>query len=229
MKRRCKKCFFYMLLLVGTHLVGTIHTTAAAATGKTGNGMNKKYMEAEMGMVMESEMTRRFLEATKYITAAALKRDLPVCGGNGARGGAYNANCLPPPSNTYDRALLRRIENKERMERKDRDRRISVVALCILVSLCSGAANASPAIHAYGTCNGSIAECSRGNELLLENEIVRRFLEGQKHISYGALNADRPACDASKGEPYRSCLPQSQGSEARGCPKYYQCRSSTHD
>ncbi|KAL1358247.1 hypothetical protein AAHE18_04G018900 [Arachis hypogaea] len=57
----------------------------------------------EYEMLMESEISRRFLEEKKYISYGALGRDKPAC--NGERGEAYSKNegCLPPPSNPENR------------------------------------------------------------------------------------------------------------------------------
>ena len=88
--------------------------------------------------------------------------------------------------------------------------------------------------HAYTytytyTCNGSIAECNREDELLMESEISRRFLEEKKYIGYGALDKDKPACNGGgRGEAYsknKECLPPPSNNGSRGCSKYYQCRS----
>ncbi|THG03646.1 hypothetical protein TEA_006354 [Camellia sinensis var. sinensis] len=58
----------------------------------------------DLEMVMESAVSRRFMETKKYISPGALKRDQPVCNGGGT-GEAYNktGGCLPPQSNPYDR------------------------------------------------------------------------------------------------------------------------------
>ncbi|KAI8010611.1 Protein RALF-like 32 [Camellia lanceoleosa] len=58
----------------------------------------------DLEMVMESEVSRRFLETKKYISPGALKRNQPVCNG-GANGEAYSktSGCLPPQSNPYSR------------------------------------------------------------------------------------------------------------------------------
>ncbi|KAL7251125.1 hypothetical protein ACSBR1_013037 [Camellia fascicularis] len=58
----------------------------------------------DLEMVMESEVSRRFLETKKYISPGALKRNQPVCNG-GASGEAYSktSGCLPPQSNPYSR------------------------------------------------------------------------------------------------------------------------------
>lgn len=57
----------------------------------------------EHELLMESEVSRRFLEE-KYISKGALERDKPVCD-SGARGEAYSKSegCLPPPSNPPSR------------------------------------------------------------------------------------------------------------------------------
>ncbi|KAL2506390.1 Protein RALF-like 32 [Abeliophyllum distichum] len=58
----------------------------------------------ELEILMESDISRRFLQEKKYISPGALKRDQPVCNG-GARGEPYSGGggCVPPPSNTYNR------------------------------------------------------------------------------------------------------------------------------
>ncbi|XP_015887271.3 protein RALF-like 32 [Ziziphus jujuba] len=76
-------------------------------------------------------------------------------------------------------------------------------------------------------CNGSIAECNKEDEILMESDISRRFLE-QKYISPGALKPDQPVCEGANGESYSNagnCLPPSSNPHDRGCSKYYRCRS----
>ncbi|RDY06864.1 Protein RALF-like 32, partial [Mucuna pruriens] len=77
------------------------------------------------------------------------------------------------------------------------------------------------------TCNGSIAECNQEDELLMESEISRRFLE-ERYISKGALERDKPVCDGgASGEAYsksEGCLPPPSNPPNRGCSKYYRCR-----
>ncbi|KAL2343513.1 hypothetical protein Fmac_004798 [Flemingia macrophylla] len=81
------------------------------------------------------------------------------------------------------------------------------------------------------TCNGSIAECNQEDELLMESEISRRFLEQKKYISNGALQRDKPVCNGgSSGEAYSKtggCLPPPSNPQSRGCSKYYRCRSDS--
>ncbi|KAJ4723088.1 Rapid ALkalinization Factor [Melia azedarach] len=80
-------------------------------------------------------------------------------------------------------------------------------------------------------CNGSIAECNEEFEMLMESEISRRFLEGKKYITPGALKPDQPVCNGgSRGGSYSKsggCLPPPSNPEDRGCPTYYRCRSGS--
>ncbi|XVE81238.1 hypothetical protein DITRI_Ditri15bG0047200 [Diplodiscus trichospermus] len=84
---------------------------------------------------------------------------------------------------------------------------------------------------AFVPCNGSIGECNKANEMLMESEISRRFLEQRRYLSPGALKRDKPVCNGgSSGEAYsknRGCLPQPSNPYNRGCSKYYRCRSDT--
>ncbi|XP_028121130.1 cold-responsive protein kinase 1-like [Camellia sinensis] len=62
----------------------------------------------DLEMVMESAVSRRFMETKKYTSPGALKRDQSVCNGGGS-GEAYSKTrgCLPPQSNPYDRGCSR--------------------------------------------------------------------------------------------------------------------------
>ncbi|XP_061373046.1 protein RALF-like 32 [Gastrolobium bilobum] len=81
------------------------------------------------------------------------------------------------------------------------------------------------------TCNGSIAECNEEDEMLMESEISRRFLEQKRYISDGALKRDKPVCNGgATGEAYSKtggCLPPPANPYNRGCSKYYRCRSDS--
>jgi hypothetical protein len=57
---------------------------------------------AEGGLSMESETSRRTVRAIKFITPGALRPDAPFCA-KVTRGEPYSSNCLPPPSNSYNR------------------------------------------------------------------------------------------------------------------------------
>ncbi|KAK9725815.1 hypothetical protein RND81_05G171500 [Saponaria officinalis] len=77
-------------------------------------------------------------------------------------------------------------------------------------------------------CNGSIAQCEAENEMLMESAISRRFLEEGKHISFGALSRDQPACGGTpRGQAYSNnggCLPPQENPYHRSCSKYYRCK-----
>ncbi|KAK8539522.1 hypothetical protein V6N13_104246 [Hibiscus sabdariffa] len=80
-------------------------------------------------------------------------------------------------------------------------------------------------------CNGSIGDCDGANEILMESEISRRFMEEKRYISPGALKRDQPVCrGGSSGEAYSKtggCLPEPSNPYDRGCSKYYRCRSDS--
>lgn len=60
--------------------------------------------DPDLEILMDSEISRRFLEEKRYISVGALRRDQPVCNGGG-RGEPYSRSegCLPPQSNPYNR------------------------------------------------------------------------------------------------------------------------------
>ncbi|CAK9318401.1 unnamed protein product [Citrullus colocynthis] len=72
-------------------------------------------------------------------------------------------------------------------------------------------------------CNGSIAECYEGEEMLMESEISRRFLEQKtKHISYDVLIKDKPTCSKGAGKPYgKNCKSSEANPYDRGCGGIY--------
>ncbi|KAK7294769.1 hypothetical protein RJT34_17665 [Clitoria ternatea] len=85
--------------------------------------------------------------------------------------------------------------------------------------------------HHGSMCNGSMAECNDEDEMLMESEISRRFLEQRTYISNGALKRDKPVCNGGgSGEAYSKtggCLPPPSNPHSRGCSKYYRCRSDS--
>ncbi|KAG8375983.1 hypothetical protein BUALT_Bualt09G0015800 [Buddleja alternifolia] len=91
--------FFFLLLNLNTYV-------SAFNPSSPCNGSIAECNEEEMEMVMESDISRRFLEEIKkkYISPGALRRDQPVCNG-GASGQPYSKSdgCLPPPSHPYNR------------------------------------------------------------------------------------------------------------------------------
>lgn len=90
------------------------------------------------------------------------------------------------------------------------------------------AASFNQTAAAPSSCRGSIAECNRDLEMLMESEISRRFLEQKKYISPGALKPDQPVCNGgAAGQPYSrgsGCLPEPSNTYHRGCSRYYKCR-----
>ncbi|XVF28998.1 hypothetical protein REPUB_Repub15cG0081900 [Reevesia pubescens] len=95
----------------------------------------------------------------------------------------------------------------------------------------SNSSSLSPVNDSFMPCNGSVGECNEANEMLMESDISRRFLEQKKYISPGALKRDQPVCNGgSSGEAYSKtggCLPQPSNPYNRGCSKYYRCRSGS--
>lgn len=103
--------------------------------------------------------------------------------------------------------------------------------LLVLTFLSLSKANPASQTTDEYACNSSISECREKEELLMESEISRRFLEQRRYISVGALKRDKPVCDAGAGgESYTQsggCLPPPSNPVSRGCSKYYRCRSDS--
>ncbi|KAI3459698.1 hypothetical protein Pfo_016361 [Paulownia fortunei] len=103
--------FFLLLTLTrfinNTATATAFNDTAAASSSSSCNGSIAECNQ-DLEMLMESEISRRFLEQKKHISIGALKRDQPVCNG-GAEGEPYSrgSGCLPQPSNTYNRGCSR--------------------------------------------------------------------------------------------------------------------------
>ena len=78
------------------------HCRVAAATAAADNrqcdGSMEECGEIDEELLMESESSRRILQANR-ISYGAIRRDLPACGGSGG----YSISCLPPSSNRYNR------------------------------------------------------------------------------------------------------------------------------
>ncbi|XP_020106689.1 rapid alkalinization factor-like [Ananas comosus] len=82
-------------------------------------------------------------------------------------------------------------------------------------------------MRGYNDSSSRIGDRELEAEFLMDTEAHRRFLEQGKNIDYGALNSDRPACNAGAGKPYSgNCVPASSGNKhGRGCEIYDHCRS----
>ncbi|KAI8024945.1 Protein RALF-like 32 [Camellia lanceoleosa] len=57
---------------------------------------------ADMEILIESEVSQRFLEKMNHITYGVLKKDQPACN-SGKSGKAYSKSCLPKESNPDSR------------------------------------------------------------------------------------------------------------------------------
>lgn len=99
------------LFLTLTHLINNTATAFNDTAADPSSSCTGSIAECnqDLEMLMESEISRRFLEQKKYISPGALKRDQPVCNG-GAQGEPYSrggGGCVPEPSNTYHRGCSR--------------------------------------------------------------------------------------------------------------------------
>ncbi|EEF24865.1 RALFL33, putative, partial [Ricinus communis] len=79
-----------------------VSSSSSSSSSWACNGSIAECNEELYEMLMESEISRRFLAEKKYISPGALKRDQPVCNG-GANGQSYSSSCLPPSSNPHTR------------------------------------------------------------------------------------------------------------------------------
>ncbi|KAL7177149.1 hypothetical protein ACSBR2_030480 [Camellia fascicularis] len=93
-------CFLDLVLLSLLCLGGCVGVTTSAAHVQCNGSMAECH--ADMEMLMESEVSRRFLETTNHITYGALKQDQPACN-SGKSGEAYSKSCLPKESNPESR------------------------------------------------------------------------------------------------------------------------------
>ncbi|KAL9688516.1 hypothetical protein QQ045_032938 [Rhodiola kirilowii] len=92
--------FFHLPLMLVLILASSSSLSLAMC-----NGSIAECDHSEGVFLMESDVSRRFLEEQKrYISYGALNRDQPVCGG-GSRGQPYSSktSCLPPSSNPQTR------------------------------------------------------------------------------------------------------------------------------
>ncbi|KAI8005282.1 Protein RALF-like 32 [Camellia lanceoleosa] len=104
-KKSCSSCL-HLTTLLAVLLLQSVFAAEENGIDQHGHCNGSMGFCDEIGdkkSPMKLEMSRRFLEATKYITLGALKPNLPVCGGDGERGAPYSRSCLPPPSNPESR------------------------------------------------------------------------------------------------------------------------------
>ncbi|GMP78093.1 hypothetical protein CsSME_00034160 [Camellia sinensis var. sinensis] len=89
-------CFLDLVLLSLLCLGGCVGVTTSDARVQCNGSIAECH--ADMEMLMESEVSRRFLQTTNHITYGALKQDQPACN-SGKSGEAYSKSCLPKESN----------------------------------------------------------------------------------------------------------------------------------
>ncbi|KDP32602.1 hypothetical protein JCGZ_13152 [Jatropha curcas] len=99
-------CSPFSFLLILILMSFSIYLSSSSSVQPTCNGSIADCNFEEYETLMDSEISRRFLEQKKYISPGALKRDQPVCNG-GANGQSYSSSCLPPSSNPQNRGCPR--------------------------------------------------------------------------------------------------------------------------
>ncbi|KAK1319836.1 hypothetical protein QJS10_CPB04g01255 [Acorus calamus] len=81
------------------------------------------------------------------------------------------------------------------------------------------------AIHAKSACNGTVAECEKGEEeWLMESDTVRRLLQSVRPEIYNALPR-KSACATNRGGRYtNNCFTLVNSRVPRTCmSSYYRC------
>ena len=89
-----------LLMLLLLQELSSHYRVAAAADNRQCDGSMEECGDIDEELVMESESSRRILQAN-IINYGAIRRDLPACGGSGGK--PYSISCLPPSSNRYTR------------------------------------------------------------------------------------------------------------------------------
>uniref|UniRef100_A0A5B7A948 Uncharacterized protein n=1 Tax=Davidia involucrata TaxID=16924 RepID=A0A5B7A948_DAVIN len=80
------------------------------------------------------------------------------------------------------------------------------------------------------TCNGGkVGDCiNEAEEMMLDSEVSRRVLAGQRFISYGALKANRVPCNR-RGRSYYNCNQRGRANPyRRGCSYITRCARHTN-
>eukprot|EP00262_Sarcandra_glabra_P012740 TRINITY_DN3345_c0_g1_i1.p1 TRINITY_DN3345_c0_g1~~TRINITY_DN3345_c0_g1_i1.p1 ORF type:complete len:110 (+),score=13.42 TRINITY_DN3345_c0_g1_i1:197-526(+) len=91
-------------LYISLALLTFLLTVSAERNSNRGASCNGSIAECEVEeeFLMESEVTRRFLQQGSSVSGKALDGGKPVC--NGKKGGSYTGSgCLPPPKNPSTR------------------------------------------------------------------------------------------------------------------------------
>ncbi|KAJ4846056.1 hypothetical protein Tsubulata_002576 [Turnera subulata] len=95
--------FFFLVTLILVYM-GKMGTSSTLSS-RVCHGSIAQCNE-EFEFLMESDISRRFLEDRGHISYGALHRDQPACR-EGERGQSYSSSCLPPPSNAPSRGCSR--------------------------------------------------------------------------------------------------------------------------
>ncbi|KAJ9183228.1 hypothetical protein P3X46_007116 [Hevea brasiliensis] len=94
-------CFLAIILISLSYLCKNKVSASSSCNGSIIGECNEEYE-----LLMESEISRRFLEQEKSISYKALDRDKQACSGD--KGQSYSSSCLPPPSNPPSRGCSKR-------------------------------------------------------------------------------------------------------------------------
>ncbi|KAA8515238.1 hypothetical protein F0562_018532 [Nyssa sinensis] len=73
-------------------------------------------------------------------------------------------------------------------------------------------------------CNGRVGDCiNEAEEMMMDSEVSRRVLAGQRFVSYGALKANNVPCNR-RGQSYYNCNQRGRANPyKRGCSYITKC------
>ncbi|KAF5205374.1 Ralf-like [Thalictrum thalictroides] len=101
----CLFSLYVLVVLLPLFLRVDANKSSSDAYTTTCNGSVGDCNE-EVEMLMQSEISRRFLAQNQRIGYGSLKSDQPVCG-RGANGQSYSGSCLPRRSNSPKRGCFK--------------------------------------------------------------------------------------------------------------------------
>ncbi|KAK1295389.1 hypothetical protein QJS10_CPA16g00665 [Acorus calamus] len=104
----------------------------------------------------------------------------------------------PPMKKKKKRKEKRKKKNHHTIENMKSSSPLFLALLFLLITT-----SLVEAIHAKRACNGTVAECDKGEEeWLMESDTVRRLLQSGPTLTYRALNPRQPACATNGGGAY---------------------------
>ncbi|KAK1295386.1 Rapid alkalinization factor [Acorus calamus] len=128
----------------------------------------------------------------------------------------------PPMKKKKKRKEKRKKKNHHTIENMKSSSPLFLALLFLLITT-----SLVEAIHAKRACNGTVAECDKGEEeWQMESDTVRRLLQSGPTQTYKALNKGQPACATSSGGAYsNNCYkPVNSGAVRRVCMNsLYRC------